>query len=119
MPGVPRLKEIINVATPCRSSTLARNAQQEFAYTSLRTVTPSVEIWYDPDTSPVVIEEDSIFVKSFFAIPDEGSKSKLHLQPSRLLRLDHAKGIDRELTVHYVASGVAESCKGDPFRHME
>ena len=61
--GVPRLKEIINVATNIKTpsltvyldpeisvdSSLAKNVQQELAYTSLCTVTAAVEIWYDPD----------------------------------------------------------------------
>jgi DNA-directed RNA polymerase II subunit RPB1 len=75
---------------------LAKNVQQELAYTSLRTVTPAVEIWYDPDPSSTIIEEDSIFVESFFAIPDEEVESKLHLQSPWLLRLelDRAKIIN-------------------------
>ncbi|KAG5643823.1 DNA-directed RNA polymerase II subunit rpb1 [Asterophora parasitica] len=129
--GVPRLKEIINVATNIktpslsvylepeisRSSTLAKNVQQELAYTSLRTVTAGVEIWYDPDPSSTIIEEDSVFVESFFAIPDEEIESKLHLQSPWLLRLelDRAKMIDRKLTMQYVASRIAESFKTDLF----
>jgi DNA-directed RNA polymerase II subunit RPB1 len=129
--GVPRLKEIINVATNIktpsltvyldpeisRSSELAKNVQQELAYTSLRTVTASVEIWYDPDPSSTIIEEDSVFVESFFAIPDEEIESKLHLQSPWLLRLelDRAKMIDRKLTMHYVANRIAESFKTDLF----
>lgn len=129
--GVPRLKEIINVATNIktpslsvylepeisRSSSLAKNVQQELAYTSLRTVTAAVEIWYDPDPSSTIIEEDSVFVESFFAIPDEEIESKLHLQSPWLLRLelDRAKMIDRKLTMHYVASRIAESFKTDLF----
>ncbi|KAF8972572.1 hypothetical protein BDZ97DRAFT_1901130 [Flammula alnicola] len=99
--GVPRLKEIINVATNIktpsltvyldpeisRSSSLAKNVQQELAYTSLRTVT-AAEI-----------------------------ESKLHLQSAWLLRLelDRAKMIDRKLTMHYVAGRIAESFKTDLF----
>jgi DNA-directed RNA polymerase II subunit RPB1 len=129
--GVPRLKEIIYVATNIKtpsltvyldseiavSSSLAKNVQQELAYTSLRTVTAAVEIWYDPDPSSTIIEEDSVFVESFFAIPDEEIESKLHLQSPWLLRLelDRAKMIDRKLTMHYVASRIAESFKTDLF----
>ena len=83
--GVPRLKEIINVAMNIKTLSLsvhlqpeiakdrilAKNVQQELAYTTLRTVTAAVEIWYDLDSSSTIIEEDSIFVESFFAIPDE------------------------------------------------
>ncbi|EGO19737.1 DNA-directed RNA polymerase II, subunit 1 [Serpula lacrymans var. lacrymans S7.9] len=131
--GVPRLKEIINVATNIKtpslsvylesdiaeevSGMLAKNVQQELAYTSLRTVTAAVEIWYDPDPSSTIIEEDSVFVESFFAIPDEEIESKLHLQSPWLLRLelDRAKMIDRKLTMSYVAGRIAESFKTDLF----
>ncbi|KIJ58730.1 hypothetical protein HYDPIDRAFT_163162 [Hydnomerulius pinastri MD-312] len=129
--GVPRLKEIINVATNIKTpslsvylepelaeeSTLAKNVQQELAYTSLRTVTAAVEIWYDPDPTSTIIEEDSVFVESFFAIPDEEIESKLHLQSPWLLRLelDRARMIDRKLTMAYVAGRIAESFKTDLF----
>ncbi|KAG2745504.1 DNA-directed RNA polymerase II, subunit 1 [Suillus brevipes Sb2] len=129
--GVPRLKEIINVATKIKTpsltvylepdiaeeSLLAKNVEQELAYTSLRTVTAAVEIWYDPDPSSTIIEEDSVFVESFFAIPDEEIESKLHLQSPWLLRLelDRAKMIDRKLTMAYVAGRIAESFKTDLF----
>ena len=68
--GVPHLKEIINVATNIKipsltmyleaaiaaDSALAKNVQQEPAYTSLRTVTAAVEIWYDPNPTSTIIE---------------------------------------------------------------
>ncbi|EKM83352.1 hypothetical protein AGABI1DRAFT_65857 [Agaricus bisporus var. burnettii JB137-S8] len=129
--GVPRLKEIINVATNIKtpsltvylepeisvSPTLAKNVQQELAYTSLRTVTAAVEIWYDPDPTSTIIEEDSVFVESFFAIPDEETESKLHLQSPWLLRLemDRAKMIDRKLMMQYVANRIGDSFKTDLF----
>ncbi|KAF9007912.1 beta and beta-prime subunits of DNA dependent RNA-polymerase [Cyathus striatus] len=129
--GVPRLKEIINVATNIKtpsltvylepyiaeSSNRAKEVQQELAFTSLRTVTAAVEIWYDPDPTSTIIEEDAVFVESFFAIPDEEIESKLHLQSPWLLRLelDRAKMIDRTLTMNYVASRIAESFKTDLF----
>ncbi|KAF9034222.1 beta and beta-prime subunits of DNA dependent RNA-polymerase [Hymenopellis radicata] len=129
--GVPRLKEIINVATNIKTPSLtvylekeiaadqhlAKNVQQELAYTSLRTVTASVEIWYDPDPSSTIIEEDMTFVEAFFAIPDEETESKLHLQSPWLLRLelDRAKMIDRKLTMNYVAARISDSFKTDLF----
>jgi len=65
--GAPRLEEIINVATTIKtpsltvylqpelsvSAELAKNVQQELAFTFLRTVTAAVEIWYDPDHLPI------------------------------------------------------------------
>ncbi|KAI6137914.1 RNA polymerase Rpb1, domain 7-domain-containing protein, partial [Pisolithus tinctorius] len=82
---------------------LAKNVQQELTYTSLRTVTAAVEIWYDPDPISTVIEDSifTLFVESFFAIPDEEIESKLRLQsPWHLwLVLDHARTIDWSLSV--------------------
>ncbi|ETW87772.1 hypothetical protein HETIRDRAFT_424453 [Heterobasidion irregulare TC 32-1] len=129
--GVPRLKEIINVATNIKTPSLsvylqpeiakdrfkAKDVQQELAYTSLRTITAAVEIWYDPDPSSTIIEEDRLFVEAFFAIPDDEVESKLHLQSPWLLRLelDRAKMIDRKLTMEFVAGRIAESFKTDLF----
>ncbi|KAI6143986.1 hypothetical protein BKA82DRAFT_20005 [Pisolithus tinctorius] len=106
--GVPRLKEIINVATNIKTLSLsvylesdmaqdrmsAKNVQQELAYTSLRTVTAAVEIWYDPEPMSTIIEEDTVFVESFFAILDEEIET-----------------IDWTLTV--VADCIAENFKTD------
>jgi len=41
-------------------SMLAKNGQQELMYTLLRTVTAAVEIWYGPNLSSTIIEEDAI-----------------------------------------------------------
>ncbi|KIY45807.1 beta and beta-prime subunits of DNA dependent RNA-polymerase [Fistulina hepatica ATCC 64428] len=129
--GVPRLKEIINVATNIKTpslsvylepdiakdASLAKSVQQQLAYTSLRTVTAAVEIWYDPDPTTTIIEEDQMFVESFFAIPDEEVERNIHLQSPWLLRLelDRAKMIDRKLDMAYVAGRIAESFKTDLF----
>ena len=129
--GVPRLKEIINVATNIKtpsltvylqpelsvSAELAKNVQQELAFTSLRTVTAAVEIWYDPDPQSTVIEEDQVFVEAFFAIPDEEMEQQLHLQSPWLLRLemDRTKMIDRKLTMEFVANKIKENFKSDLF----
>ncbi|KAI0311763.1 beta and beta-prime subunits of DNA dependent RNA-polymerase [Amylostereum chailletii] len=129
--GVPRLKEIINVATNIKTPSLSvylqpeishdanatKQVQQELAYTSLRTVTAAVEIWYDPDPSTTIIEEDQVFVEAFFAIPDDDVESKLHLQSPWLLRLelDRAKMIDRKLNMEFVAGKIAENFKTDLF----
>jgi DNA-directed RNA polymerase II subunit RPB1 len=131
--GVPRLKEIINVATNIKTPSLmvyldpeianhrepnaAKIVQQELPFTTLRTVTAAVEIWYDPDPQSTVIAQDEVFVESFFAIPDEEIESKIHLQSPWLLRLvlDRTKMLDRNLTMAYVAARIAESFKTDLF----
>ncbi|KIJ45198.1 hypothetical protein M422DRAFT_251383 [Sphaerobolus stellatus SS14] len=129
--GVPRLKEIINVATNIKTPSLsvyldpeiakndekAKAVQTELAYTSLRTVTAAVEIWYDPDPATTLIEEDKDFVEAFFAIPDAQIEQNMHLQSAWLLRLelDRAKMLDRKLEMSYVASKIAEAFSQDLF----
>ncbi|KAJ9703826.1 hypothetical protein PVL29_005200 [Vitis rotundifolia] len=83
--GVPRLREIINVAkiikTPSLSVYLkpevnktkenAKNVQCALEYTTLRSVTQAIEVWYDPDPTSTMIEEDFEFVKAYYEMPDE------------------------------------------------
>jgi DNA-directed RNA polymerase II subunit RPB1 len=103
--GVPRLKEIIFatkikthslsvylVPDVAEESMLGKNVQQELMYSSLRTVTAAVDIRYDPNPSSAIIEEDTVFVESFFATPDDEIESKLHLQSPWLLHLDWYDG---------------------------
>lgn len=129
--GVPRLKEIINVATNMKtpsltvyltaenaaSRDLAKAIQTELAFTTLKTVTASTEIIFDPDPSATVIEEDRDFVEAFFAIPDEEVEANLHHQSPWLLRmeLDRAKMLDKKLDMSYVASRIVEAFSTDLF----
>ena len=86
--GVPRLKEIINIAkktkTPsltvflkekyARDSEAAKGVQCNLEHTTLRKVTAATEIYYDPldpDNPSTVIEEDQSFVKDYYEMPDE------------------------------------------------
>ncbi|RVW51612.1 DNA-directed RNA polymerase II subunit 1 [Vitis vinifera] len=83
--GVPRLREIINVAkiikTPSLSVCLkpevnktkenAKNVQCALENTTLRSVTQAIEAWYDPDPTSTMIEEDFEFVKAYYEMPDE------------------------------------------------
>ncbi|KAJ7789277.1 beta and beta-prime subunits of DNA dependent RNA-polymerase [Mycena olivaceomarginata] len=122
--GVPRLQEIINVAAnietpsltvylnpdisddPRRSQLVARELED----IPLRAVTSAVEIWYDPDPTSTFIEDDVDFVQDFFAIPDEEVESKL--QPPISLNRTKMGG---KLSMHYVASHIAQSFGGDLF----
>ncbi|KDP43701.1 hypothetical protein JCGZ_22328 [Jatropha curcas] len=83
--GVPRLREIINVAKKIKTPSLsvyltpecngtkekAKTVQCALEYTTLRSVTQATEVWYDPDPMSTIIEEDAEFVKSYYEMPDE------------------------------------------------
>lgn len=129
--GVPRLKEIINVAvnlkTPsttvylqpeiARDVNLAKEVQTKLSFTTLQTITASTQIFYDPDPSATVIEDDREFVEAFFAIPDEDVEANLNRQSPWLLRfeLDRAKMLDKKLEMAYVAGKIAETFDQDLF----
>ncbi|KAL2154984.1 hypothetical protein VTH82DRAFT_3660 [Thermothelomyces myriococcoides] len=126
--GVPRLKEILNVAkdikTPSMVVYLDRpNATQEDAkkmrsaveHTSLRSVTAVTEIYYDPDITSTVIPEDYDMVESYFLIPDSSDQDSIENQSRWLLRLtlDRQKMLDKGLRVEDVAAKIKEEYKKD------
>lgn len=129
--GVPRLKEILNVArnikTPsltiylspecARNIEFAKEVQSAVEHTTLRSVTKATEIYYDPDPRGTIIEEDRDFVEAFFAIPDEEVEAHLDRQSPWLLRLelDRAKMLDKKLSMADVAGKIAETFQKDMF----
>ncbi|OLL22690.1 DNA-directed RNA polymerase II subunit rpb1 [Neolecta irregularis DAH-3] len=129
--GVPRLKEILNVAKDIKTPSLtiylnpdisgdmvaAKAVQSQIEHTTLRTVTQATEIHYDPDPQNTIIEEDQEFVEAFFAVPDEEVEANLHRQSPWLLRLilDRAKMLDKHLSTEDVAGKIAGSFQNDMF----
>ena len=115
--GVPRLREIINVAkkikTPSLSvylkpevnkkKELAKNVQCALEYTTLRSVTHATEIWYDPDPTRTIIEEDVEFVQSYYEMPDED------IDPDKIspwllcIELDREMMVDKNLSMADIA----------------
>ena len=89
--GVPRLKEILNVAknikTPAMTVFLdpevasdiekAKIVQSAIEHTTLKNVTSSTEIYYDPDPRTTVIEDDYDTVEAYFAIQTKRLKNLL------------------------------------------
>ncbi|RHY96943.1 hypothetical protein DYB37_002077 [Aphanomyces astaci] len=83
--GVPRLKEIINIAKDVKTPSIqiylkpdcahdaekAKQIQSTLEYTTLMDVTASTAIYYDPDPTSTVVEEDADFVASYYDVIDE------------------------------------------------
>lgn len=129
--GVPRLKEIINVAvnlkTPITTVYLQEDAardvhrakavQTNLAHIKLKTVTASSEIFYDPYPTGTVIEDDRDFVEGYFAIPDPEVEATLDRQSPWLLRfeLDRSKMLDKGLEMETVAQKIASVFDKDLF----
>ena len=115
--GVPRLKEILNLASNIKTPSMAvylnsHLAKQEQAkklrsmveYTNLRSITAQTEIYYDPDVQSTSIAEDADMVESYFLIPDD-SHDTVSRQSRWLLRitLDRQKLLDKEIKIDDVA----------------
>ena len=126
--GVPRLKEILNVAKDIKTPSMvvyldSENATQEDAkalrntveHTSLRSVTAITEIYYDPDVTSTNIPEDFDMVESYFLIPDASEQDSIDSQSRWLLRitLDRQKMLDKGLRVEDVAHRVKDEYKKD------
>jgi DNA-directed RNA polymerase II subunit RPB1 len=125
--GVPRLKEILNLATNIKTPSMVvyqegEGANQETAkmlrsaveHTNLRSVTHATEIYHDPDIQSTQIEADVDMVESYFIIPDDSHDSPDN-QSRWLLRLilDRQKMLDKGLRVEDVALKIKENYPKD------
>ena len=126
--GVPRLKEILNVARNIKTPSMhvyqtpenvlnqesAKILRSAVEHTTLRSVTETTEIYYDPDVQSTVINADLDMVESYFIIPDEAGDEP-HRQSRWLLRiiLGRRKLLDKGLTVQDVAMKIKENYAKD------
>lgn len=125
--GVPRLKEIINIAKAVKTPSLsvyllpavakdrerAKAAQASLEYTTLHNVTHATEIYYDPDPTETVIEEDKEFVRSYYEMPDEDIDPK-RLSPWLLrIELNREMMVDKKLSMADVAEKINAEFRGD------
>ncbi|KAL3958875.1 hypothetical protein ACCO45_007037 [Purpureocillium lilacinum] len=115
--GVPRLKEILNLAKDIKTPSMAEEAKKlrsMVEYTNLRSVTSVTEIYYDPDIEHTNIAEDVDMVDSYFLIPDD-SQDSLDMQSRWLLRitLDRQKMLDKEIKIDDVAQRIKEDYAAD------
>ena len=125
--GVPRLKEILNLASNIKTPTMSVFYDQRLAgqeqvkklrslveYTNLRSVTAVTEIHYDPNVVNTVIQEDIDMVESYFMIPDDGQET-IDQQSRWLLRitLDRQKMLDKEIRIEDVAQRIKEEYPTD------
>lgn len=126
--GVPRLKEILNVAKNIKTPSMtvyqepdmagdkeaAKNLRSAVEHTTLRSVTEATEIYYDPDVQSTVIPSDLDMVESYFIIPEDNIDDPA-LQSRWMLRLILGRGklLDKGLSVADVAARIKESYGSD------
>ena len=128
--GVPRLKEILNVAKDIKTPGMvvyldesdgqpptqdrAKQLRSVVEHTNLRSVTAVTEIYYDPNVRSTNIAEDEDMIESYFLIPEDVAEN-LDQQSRWLLRitLDRQKMLDKGLTVEDVAIRIKEEYPND------
>ncbi|KAL8765031.1 MAG: hypothetical protein Q9209_007757 [Squamulea sp. 1 TL-2023] len=130
--GVPRLKEILNVAKDIKTPTMivyttfesfgvkeidqenTNTVRRAIEHTTLRSVTETTELYYDPDIQSTVIEADRDMVDSYFILPELDSEDE-YRQSRWLLRivLGRRRLLDKGLTVQEVASKIKEDYEAD------
>ncbi|KAI5367743.1 Putative RNA polymerase, alpha subunit, RNA polymerase Rpb1, domain 3, RNA polymerase Rpb1, domain 7 [Septoria linicola] len=125
--GVPRLKEILNVADNIKTPNMkvfqephtttkqdtAKLLRSKVEFTSLRGVTDAAEIYYDPDVQSTVIEEDRDMVESYFIIPEEGENPDAQSKWMLRFVLGRRQLLDKGLTVTDVAHKIRETYPKD------
>ncbi|CAN1122262.1 DNA-directed RNA polymerase II subunit RPB1 [Linum perenne] len=125
--GVPRLREIINVAKNIKTPSLsvflhsdcsqtkerAKNVQCALEYTTLRSVTQATEVWYDPDPTSTIIEEDADFVRSYYEMPDEEVAPE-KISPWLLrIELNREMMVDKKLNMADIAAKINQEFDDD------
>ena len=126
--GVPRLKEILNVAKNIKTPSMtvyqdavnvanqdsAKHLRSAVEHTTLRSVTETTEIYYDPDIESTVIEADRDMVESYFILPGGDVEDRFR-QSRWLLRiiLGRRALLDKGLTVQDVAAKIKENYAKD------
>lgn len=124
--GVPRLKEILNVSKNIKTPSMtvyqtpenihniaaAKTLRSRVTFTSLKSVTESWEVWYDPNITRTIIPEDEDFVDSYFLLEDdtenlEGTQSKWMLR----IILSREKLLDKDLTINDVVNKMKDENK--------
>ncbi|QLQ79140.1 hypothetical protein HG537_0B04880 [Torulaspora globosa] len=129
--GVPRLKEILNVAKNMKTPSLTAYLEPDYAadqekakfirsaieHTTLKSVTVASEIYYDPDPRSTVIPEDEEIIQLHFSLLDDETEKSLDQQSPWLLRLelDRAAMNDKDLTMGQVGEKIKETFKNDLF----
>ncbi|EZG44157.1 DNA-directed RNA polymerase RPB1 subunit [Gregarina niphandrodes] len=125
--GVPRLRELINVAktvkTPsltvylkdpaARDSALAKEVQSKLEYSTLEKVVAALQVVYDPDPLNTVVARDRDWVTDFYEFPGEEEQdlSKLGRWTLRVQLLERL--ITEGLTMREIGKKIQQEYKSD------
>jgi DNA-directed RNA polymerase II subunit RPB1 len=117
--GVPRLKEILNIAANIKTPSMlimqnrdgssretAKELRSRIEHTTLRSLTHSIELYYDPEPRETLIEADKDLVEAAFLFGDEDTSN--HSKWLLRIVLDRAHLLDKNLNINEVAARITE-----------
>mmetsp|Transcript_26154 Transcript_26154/g.55112 ORF Transcript_26154/g.55112 Transcript_26154/m.55112 type:complete len:824 (-) Transcript_26154:847-3318(-) len=126
--GVPRLKEIINVAKTVKTPGLtiylqdhvsgdadvAKLVHSMIEYTVLRDLTKLTEIYYDPDPVNTIVAKDREFVKEYYEMGEETEEDLRHLSPWVLrIELNQVVMVDKKIKMNEIAAEIVNEYGND------
>ncbi|CAG8604253.1 17477_t:CDS:2, partial [Acaulospora morrowiae] len=125
--GVPRLKEIINVAKNIKTPSVhiylieecagdmnsAKEIQSMIEYTTLKTVTQRTEIWYDPKIQSSDIEADREFVELYYQMEDDEMTNGYQSPWVLRFELNEMAMLDKKLHMDTVGNKIQENFSAD------
>jgi len=126
--GVPRLKEIINVAKTVKTPGLtiylqdhvsgdadvAKLVHSMIEYTVLGDVTKLTEIYYDPDPVNTIVSKDREFVKDYYEMGEETEDFLQRLSPWVLrIELNQVVMVDKKIKMNEIAAEIANEYGSD------
>jgi DNA-directed RNA polymerase II subunit RPB1 len=126
--GVPRLKEIINVAKTVKTPGLtiylqnhvsgdadvAKVVHSMIEHTVLRNVTKLTEIYYDPDPLNTIVSKDREFVKEYYELGEETEDDLRRLSPWVLrIELNQIVMVDKKIKMKEIQAEIANEYGSD------
>ena len=126
--GVPRLKEIINVAKTPKTPGLTVYLQEEVSsdkniaelvvsmleFTVLGDIVRKTEIYYDPDVRNSVVEMDREFVKEFYDFSDKTDEDMRRMSPWVLrIELDKPLVYVKKIRMNEISTEIAAEYGAD------
>jgi len=126
--GVPRLKEIINVAKTVKTPGLTVYLKEEYSkeheiaarvrsmieYTVLGDIVKLTEIHYDPDVKNTVVSQDEEFVRDYYELTDLPEEYIGRLSPWVLrMELNKTEFYDKKMTMAEIVEGIANAYGDD------
>ena len=125
--GVPRLREIINVAKNVKTPSMtvflkpgmgnddhkAKEVLSSLEHTTLGSVTSFTQIVYDPQPTTSIIPEDKDWVEAYFELPEEDIDLSRCSPWVLRIQLDSKVMVDKKLSMREVGERILSEFAGD------